>query len=429
MIAGVLFSVLPAWQASRVDAASGMREGARQGIGVRSQRTRAALVVVEVALSVALLVGSGLLIRALSNVRSIDPGFRSDNVLTLRTPLPMPKYELTARRTQFYDRVLGDVRALPGVTSAGYISFLPIALGGGIWPVGIGGQTANRAERHTASLRFITPGYLETMRIPLLRGRALAGSDTMGRTMAAVVSQSFVERYWPGQDPLGRQFNFAFADRTVVGVVGDVRVRGLERQSEPQVYLPYAQVADGAITWYAPKDLAIRTAGDPSQLAASVRQIIQAADPEQPVTAVRLLSEVVESDSASRQLQVRLLGIFAGTALLLAAVGLYGLMSYSVSQRTREFGVRMALGAQAANLFAMVMRQSLSLTGLGVALGVVLAALAGSWIESLLYGVTLADRVTWLAAIASCVLATAAGALRPALRAASVDAMEAIRRE
>ena len=201
--------------------------------------------------------------RALLRVQGVDPGFRSEGVLTLQTALPMPKYQEVAKRAAFYRGVLSGVQALPGVSDAGYISFLPMTMGGGIWPVEIDGKTLDRSEGHSASLRYITRGFFSTLRIPLQAGRNIGDSDTRDRPFVAVVSETFARRYWPGQSPLGRRFKFAFFDRTIVGVVGDIRVRGLERNSEPQVYFPYQQIPDGWMTFYAPKDLVIRASGNP----------------------------------------------------------------------------------------------------------------------------------------------------------------------
>lgn len=293
----------------------------------------------------------------------------------------------------------------------------------------VGGRTENRSENHTASMRFVTPGFFDTLEIPLLQGRDVRASDTNDTQHVAVVSESFVRRYWPGQDPLGRSFKFAFFDRRVVGVVKDIRVRGLEQTSEPQVYLPYKQDPDNGFTWYAPKDLVIATAGDPAYLATAVREIVRRADSEQPVTRVQLMREIVESDTAARRLQVRLLGAFAGMALLLAAVGLYGLLSYAVSRRTQEFGVRMALGARGRDVFGLVFRQSLLLTMAGLVAGVGLAAFSARGLQALLFGVSVADPLTWGTALLLCALATMVGALWPAAKAARLDPIDAIRRE
>jgi putative ABC transport system permease protein len=240
---GLGFGIVPAWRGAGRPAAAALA-GGRSASGARRERFRSALVAAEVAASVALLVGLGLLTRALLRVEGVDPGFDPDHVMTLRTSLPMPRYEQGSTREVFYRRVLDQVRGLPGVTAAAYTSFLPMAMQGGIWPVEIAGHPQNLAERRTASLRFVTPGFFAAMRIPLLAGRDIRQGDTANAPYIAVVSQSFVRRYWPHESPLGRHIDFGNHDREVVGVVGDIRVRGPERSSEPQVYLSWQQ-SDG----------------------------------------------------------------------------------------------------------------------------------------------------------------------------------------
>ncbi len=253
-LTGIGFGTLPALRASQDADLGGLRQGVRAG-GGRRERLRSALVVAEVAAAVVLLVSAGLLLRALVRIQATDPGFRPSGVLTLRTALPMPKYANTARRAEYYSRVLAEVRALPGVSAAGFTSFLPMVMRGGIWPVSLSGEPEDRAADHSASLRYVTPGFFAALGVPLHQGRDVDDSDTVDRPFAAVVSASFVRRFWPEGDPLGRHFQFAFHDRTVVGIVGDVRVRGFERTSEPQVYLPYRQVPDGMLSFFMPKDL------------------------------------------------------------------------------------------------------------------------------------------------------------------------------
>ncbi|MGH9722120.1 MAG: ABC transporter permease [Bryobacteraceae bacterium] len=429
VLTGLGFGVLPAIRACGRAGADGLREGSRGGVGGRRERLRAGLVMVEVAVSVVLLVSAGLLVRALWRLQAIDPGFRTEGVLTLRTSLPMPKYEKAAPREQFYAQVLEDVRELPGVSNAGYISFLPMTMRGGIWPVNIGGQTQNRAEGHTASLRMVTPGFFATMGIPLRAGRDVSESDTRESLSVAVVSESFVRRYWPRENPLGRRFGFGLSERTIVGVAGDIRVRGLVANSEPQVYLPYKQIPDGGLIWYAPKDLAIRTSMDAGALLPAVRRIIRSADPEQPISDVQTMAEIVEADTGPRRVQVRVLGVFAAVAFLLAGIGLHGLLSFTVAQRSQEIGVRMALGAQPGDILRMVLRESFVLAAAGVVLGGALGFAAGRWMEALLAGVKPGDAATFGSAAGLCLLMTALGSLLPAVRSVRVDPVSAIRAE
>ena len=427
-LTGIGFGILPAFQVSRGADFQGLREGSRSG-GVRKAGLRSALILTEVTLSVVLLVSAGLLLRALMQIQSVDPGFRSDSVLTMQTALPMPKYEVVAKRVAFYQQVLSQVRALPGVSEAGYTSFLPMTLGGGIWPVDIDGKTVDRSENHSASLRFVTPGFFAAMRIPLLAGRNLDESDVNTRPLVAVVSESFARRNWPEQSALGRHFKFAFLDRTVVGVVGNVRVRGLERNSEPQVYLPYQQAGDGYLSFYAPKDLVIRTSANPGLLLPLVSRILHDADPEQPISNVRTLDEIVQANTAPRFVQVRIIAVFAALALLLAGIGLHGLLSFTVSNRSSEIAVRIALGAQPRDILRIVLQQSVLLAAAGVILGMALAYTAGRAMQALLAGVPPADPATFLIAAVLCVLMTIAGSLVPSLRALRVDPIAAIRAE
>jgi predicted permease len=425
---GIAFGVGPAWRMGRGADLGGLREGSRAG-GGRKERLRSALVMAEVMASVVLLVSAGLLLRALWRVQATDPGFRTQGVLTLRTALPSPKYDTLTVRQRFYTPVLAEVRRLPGVASAAYISYLPMTMTGGIQPVSIGGQTLDRAGNHTASQRFVTPGYFATLRIPLQQGRDVAESDTRSMPYVAVVSQSFVRRYWPEGNAMGRHFQFAFHDRTVIGVVGDVRVRGLERESEPQVYLPYKQADDDRFTFYEPQDLAVRSNMAPESLMPILRRIIRAADPEIPVSNVRALAQIVDDETASRSVQARLLGGFAALAFLLAAVGIHGLLSFAVSQRSREIGVRIALGAVPRDILGMVLGQAALVVVAGILPGVLLAYEAGLAMQALLAGVTPSDPIAFLAAAALCVAMTLAGSLLPAWRAVRVDPITALRAE
>jgi predicted permease len=427
VLTGIGFGIVPALRLSSNGDLRGLQDRSRSARS--SASLRSALIVTEIALSIVLVISAGLLLRALVKIQSADPGFRSEGVLTMQTALPMPKYSTPAKRAEFYDRVLTEVRALPGVSSAAYISFLPMTMTGGIFPVDLDGTTVDRSEGNTASLRYITPGLFDTLQIPLRAGRDIAEADDTSRPAVAVVSESFARRYWPDQNPVGRHFKFAFADRTVVGLAGDIRVRGLQRPSEPQVYLPCRQQPGDDLIGYTPKDLAIRSSGNLDALVQSVRRIIRGADPEQPISQIRTLAGIVEGNTAPRTVQVRILGAFALLALLLAGIGIHGLLSFTVSNRRAELAVRIALGARPTDILKIVLREGMVLAAFGAVFGVALAYAAGRAMEALLAGVAPADEATFFAAIALCVTMTLAGSLVPAVRALRIDPIASIRAE
>ena len=425
-LTAVLFGVWPALRAGRTGF-SALRDGYRTGGGAR-QRVRAALVVVEVAMSVVLLISAGLLIRAVWRVQAIDPGFVAEHVLTLRTALPRPKYDSPIRRSEYYERVLSGVRALPGVQSAGMTSGLPMLVQGLVTGVEIPGRQPDRRDS-PVSHRWITPGYFKTMGIPLLRGRDVEDGDTRDRAFVAVVSQSFVERYWPGQDPIGQPFRHRGETRTVVGVVGDVKVRGVERNNEPQLYLPAQQIPDGWPMNFDPKDLVIKHAGSAESLLAAVREIVRAADPEQPISNVRALDDVLAGDTATRRAQVQVLGVLAVVAILLAGVGIYGLLAYTVSQRAQEIGVRLALGAEPAQVGRMILTDGMRLAAIGIVPGVLGAYAAGRAMSALLFGIAPGDPAAFATGVGLAVAMTLAGSIVPTVRAVRVTPMSVLKME
>ncbi len=424
--AGLGFGIIPAIRACRVGS-NGLREGARQGAGGRSERLRSTLVIAEVTISVVLIVSTGLFLRALVTLQDTDPGFRTD-VLTMRTTLPQPKYEATATRVAFYRRVLSEVRALPGVQAASYSSYLPMTFRGGVFAVNIPGEPEDN-HFSPALLRFVTPDFFASLGIRLLSGRDFAESDSIAAPWVAVVSESFTRDHWPGQNPLGKHFKIAEADRMIVGVVSDIHVRGIEQASEPQVYLDYQQVPDGYFSFHTPKDLAVRAGGNVASLAPAIRRIVHSADPQQPVSDVRMLSDVVAAETAPRLVQVRVLGAFALVAFILAGVGLHGVLSFAVSQRFQEIGIRIALGANPANILRLVISQGLALAGAGIALGLLLAWFAGKSMQAMLAGVSPADSTVILTGVLLCLTMALAGTAIPAWRALRVDPITAIRTE
>ncbi len=430
LLTGFTFGLAPAVRAGRSSGLDALRSGTRT-VGGRTQRLRAALVVVEVAASVVLLVTSGLLIRAIWRIQTTDPGFVADDVLTLQTALPLPKYDSTARRAQFYARVLQEARTLPEVRNAAYITGLPMAMRGGIWPVSLNGEKVLPNKSNSVGLRYVTPRYFATLGIPLRRGRDVAETDTRKQPFVAVVSESFAKRHWPNEDPINKRFRLADDKRTVVGVAGDVRVRGLERASEPQVYLPYQQVADGAITSYIPKELVVQTHGGSrtDDLLLRIRRIIKSADPEQPISNVRTMSEIIADETAPRRTQLWLLGALSAIALLIAGLGIHGLLTFTVSKRSQELGVRRALGAQVGEIMGLVLREGLALALIGISIGVAVAYAAARGMSALLFGVRPEDPLTIAVATALCLATAMGGCLRPAMRAARVDPLSALRAE
>lgn len=422
-LTGAGFGLMPALRASSRAALSTLR--GRSGRPTR--RIRSLLVAIEVAASVVLLVAAGLLMRALLRVQDTDPGFRAEGVLTLRTVLPKPKYDTTTKRERFYNEVLREVRRLPGVRSAGYTAGLPMNMPGGIARVVLPGQEIRPDGNYAVSRRYVTPQYFSAMGIALLRGRDFLDTEIAGQERVAVVSQSFADRYWPQSDPLGKLFSFREEDWRVVGVVGDVKVRGLERVAEPQLYLPASVVPEGAFTFYDPKDLVVRAAGDPLALLPAIRAIVRKADPEQPISDVMTLTDLLAQQVAPRRAQVQVLGALAIIAILLVGVGINGLLAYTVAQQQSEIGVRLALGAEPGQIARTVVLGGLTIVGVGLVPGLIVALLAGKSLSVLLFGVPAADPLTITLTLALCLAMSLTGALLPALRAVRVSPMSVMR--
>jgi hypothetical protein len=300
---------------------------------------------------------------------------------------------------------------------------------GGIWSATPRGETEIRTAANSASLRYATPSFFATLGIPLRRGRDIADNDDSAHPMVAVVSESFATRYWPNEDPIGKHFNFAFHDRMVVGVVGDIRMRGFEQTAEPQVYIPPLQADSAFLMYYIPKDLVIRTTTGATGLLSETRRIVREADPNQPISNVQMLTDVVAAETASRASQLRVLEILASIAVLLATIGIYGLLSFTVSRRAQEIGVRVALGAKPSSILMMFLREGVLLGVGGLIPGVLIAYAAGRGMQALLAGVAPADPVAMVAGVSVCAIATLVGCVRPARRAARTDPIAALRAE
>lgn len=400
---------------------------ARGGTG-RREGLRRSLVIVQVAASLALVVAAGLLGRALLRVQARDAGFATANRLVFRTSLPLPKYLNREPRERFYTAVLDGIRALPGVRSAAVVSFRPMGdFRGGIWKLVVPGETRNTR----AVARFVTPGYFHAMNIPLLRGRDFRPSDKPETERAAIVSQSFVEDHWPGESGLGRTFGIPFGDLwfTIVGVAADVRFRGMEMQSEPQMYFAHSQVPDGTFVWFTPKDFIVASEARPEALLPAIRNIVQRADASQPVSDVQTLTGLVRDETAARRTQLWVIFIFSAAALILSGVGIHSVLAYSIVQRTSEIGVRRAMGAQSSQIASIVLSEALMLTLSGAIVGAIAALWLGRSMQSLLAGVSSADVLTLLISFAVLALMSAAAVAVPLIRALKVDPATMLRTE
>ncbi|HEY1342464.1 MAG TPA: ABC transporter permease [Bryobacteraceae bacterium] len=429
VLTGVLFSIVPAVQASRASLNDSLRQGGRGGIGGRRTTTREALVVTEVAAALALLAGAGLMLKTVARLRAIDVGFRSDHLLTMRIVLPRPKYEAPGKSLAFFERVMEGVRALPGVDGAAYNTILPFLTTGYTQGFQVEGRQAPPGASADALLRVGDPEYLKTLGVRLAEGRLPDRRDGPGAPPVIVVNETLARQYWPHESALGHRITTGGRTptwRTIVGVVKDVRERGYELDMKPGVYIPYPQFTD---TWAQPENMVVRTKGDPQSIAGAVRRAIASVDPEQPVAAVRTMDDILDSDVEDRTEQMTLLGAFAALALLLAAIGLYGSLSYAVTQRSREIGLRMALGASSRGVLGMVVGRGLALTGAGLAIGLALAAAGTRSMKTMLYGVDALDPATY-AGVSGLLCAIAALACWiPARRAARVDPIVVLREE
>jgi putative ABC transport system permease protein len=360
-------------------------------------------------------------------VQAVSPGFEASNVLTLRTALPLPEYGDRVRREDFYRRVLADIRALPGVESAAYISGLPMLMSGGISLVLLAGEVDERSGNQITSYRFVTSQYFGTLRVPLLQGRDFNDGDTRDAQLVAIVSESFVRERLPNTDPIGRTVTVRGETRAIVGIVGDIKVRGLERTSEPQLYVPINQALDAFGENYLPKDLVVRATRNAVGLLPAIRGIVRRVAPNQPISSERLLSELVGDQTATRRAQVGILGALAGLALIITAVGIHGLLAFTVAQRDREIAVRLALGAEPRSVGRMIVGEGMRMALLGAVPGIVVAYFAARAMRSMLFGIPPEDPLTFVSVVVLCVVTTVGACLIPALRAARIQPMTALR--
>lgn len=420
LLTGILAGVIPALRVGHTPLTDALKEGGR-GEGTVGIRTRRLLVVGEVALSVVLLMGAAVMGRSLLALRNVDAGFDPEGVLTMLVSLPEARYATPAQRAAFFDAAIERMRALPGVVAAGSVDNVPLT-GGSVQPIVVEGRPELRpSEQPTVQVRTPTPGYLKTMRIPILRGRDVAGGDAF----AMVVSQSAAKLLWNDADPIGQRVTLPLLSRTqmltVVGVAGDVKQDSLADAAPPTAYW-HTRDSDRL-----GRTLVIRTAGAPGAIAGAATAVIRGLDPEQPVQNVRTMADVRDEQLASQRFSALLLAAFALTALVLASVGIYSVLSYIVRGRSREIGIRSALGAQTGDVLRLVVREGMTPALAGIGLGAIAAVAASTMIERLVFGISASDPLTLAGVAGALAVVALAASLGPAWRASRIDPLAALR--
>jgi putative ABC transport system permease protein len=434
LITGLFFGLVPALRTAKLDLRETLNEGSRGSTsGPGHHRIRGVLVASEIALAVLLLVGSGLLLRSFSRLQDVPPGFQADHLLVADIPLSQTAYAKPEQRYQFFDRLVERVKALPGVRSAGAASFLPVSGGGSVIHFNITGHPPKTPHDYVAAgYRTVTPNYLETLGVPLLRGRMLTPADNDKAPAVVVINASMAAKYFPNENPLGKRLQLgATPDKDVptmeiVGVIGDVRP-GLGVDPQTEMYLPYRQ-ADLILPVFQ-LSVVLRTAADPQLQTAALRSAMGEIDPNQPLVRVRTMEDNMAATVAQPRFRTWLIGIFAAVALVLAAVGVYGVMSYTVTQRTNEIGIRITLGAQPEDVFKAIVGEGLRLALTGVSIGIVGALALTRLLQSFLFGISAYDPITFLGVAMLLTMVAAAASFFPARRATLVDPIVALRYE
>jgi putative ABC transport system permease protein len=430
---GILFALVPFAKVLRADLADSLRAGRGQSAGMDRRRARTALVVCEAAFAVLLLVGAGLTLRTFVNLIHIDPGFDAENVLTLQLSLPAAKYNTVESANAFYHTLGDEVRKLPGVQAAGFARLLPLATEmGGAGPRTQNKQLPPNVPGRQADWQAVSPGYLEAMKIPLISGRYFDAHDDYNGEQVIILNRELVKEYFPGEDPLGQMINVGPPTapfRRVVGVVGDVHHNGLLGNLKRGWYIPQDQWARAYPNPRRSAFLVVRTTGNPEALTGSVLGLVRGLDADLPATDIRPLSDVLASATQEQRFTMGLMAAFALLALALAAVGIYGVISYGVTQRTREIGIRLALGSDARGVRDLVLRQGMRPAYLGAALGLVSAAVLTRFLRTILYQVAPLDWMTFLLVPIALLGVAAAAVLIPAVRASRVAPVEALRME
>jgi putative ABC transport system permease protein len=423
--AAVIFGLIPALYAAGTDVNDGLKEGGR-GSSASHRRTRSwdVLVAAEVALASMLLIGAGLAMKSFVNLQRVDPGIRPDHVLTFRMRLPTDNlYKSEREQSEFYRRILDKVERIPGIQSAGLTTVLPLGQQNDREYFTIENRPLPPGQSLVADFRRISPGYLSTMGIPLLRGRLLSNGDVREAPQVALIDETFARQYWPDEDPIGRRMRVWGRTCEIVGVVGQVHHYGLDRQPNPTMYVPFEQMPNKAMA------LAVRSTVDTAAVVKAVKQAIWSVDRGQPVFQIRAMDEYLSLANTAPRISTALLAVFAGVSMLLAALGIHGVVSYGVAQRTREFGLRMALGSTPRQLKSLVIRGGIQTAAIGLAVGMACAAALTKGLRALLYGVAPLDPGV-MAGVAALLLGVALLAnYIPAHRATRIDPMQALHNE
>jgi putative ABC transport system permease protein len=416
------FGLIPALHASRQDLRDVMHESSGSTGSPYARRVLSALVVVEVALALVLLVGAGLMTRSFSKLLQVSPGFEPSNLVAARVLLPATKYQ-RANQVRFYEAVIERVRREPGVTSASAVSAMPLHDVGvaGALPFNVEGQQPPPTEDPLADVRIVAPGYFETMKIRLLAGRFLDERDAEVGPRTSVINETMARRYFPNESPLGRIIQNPHGKSEVVGVVADVHNQGLDKDPRKQVYLPMKQSPTAGMA------LVARTDRDAATFGNAIQRAIWEVDPAQPIYELSTMDQILARAVFLPRLSTTLLAMFALAALLLAALGIYGVLSYSVSQRTKEIGLRMALGASGGNTVAMIVRSSVGMVALGGVIGLIAAVILARSMAGILYGIGPFDLPAFTLALVTLLIAGIVASLLPALRTTRVDPMVALR--
>lgn len=429
LVTGITFGLVPAIQGSHFNLNDTLKESGRDSAGgSKGNRIRGLLVIGEVAVSFVLLIGAGLLINSFVHLRNLDPGFRSDHLLTMKVNLSDVKYPDRERRAAFFDEVMRRVRELPGVQSAAVASNLPLTYNGDSMSISVEGVPDPPPDQQPDVIyRAIGSGYFATMGIPIVRGRDLTDQDNGGSKDVVIISEKTAQQFWPGQDPIGKRLKPGLSTssspwREVVGIVKDVRQNDFVASPKRQMYFSYQQLKN-----IAANALVVRTNIEPMSLAVPVRNAIWSVDKDQTVADIDTMDHIVGQAVARQRFSMLLLGLFAALALLLASIGIYGVMSYSVAQRTREIGIRIALGARRADVLQMTVKQALKLVGTGMIMGLIAAFLLTRVLASLLFGISPTDPITFIAISVVLLAVAILASYVPALRATKVDPITALR--